>query len=99
MRLYDRMSPRLIARYAFLAVALALALLGVVIRNEWNTFMVIVSMTIAGLGEGALVTVLFNVLVTASGLGGLIFLLFFISQFHCPFYVYKPGNDLSCKSG
>ncbi len=66
VRLYERVSPRLIARYAFLVVAVALALLGVVIRNEWNTFMVIVSMTMAGLGEGALVTVLFNVLVTAS---------------------------------
>lgn len=66
IRLYGRMSPRRIARYAFLVVAAGVGLLGVVIRNDWSTFMVIVSMVLVGLGEGALVTVLFNVLVTAS---------------------------------
>jgi len=66
VRLYDRLSPRRIARYAFVLVAVGVALLSVVIRNEWSTFLVIVSMILAGLGEGSLVTVLFNVLVTAS---------------------------------
>jgi MFS family permease len=66
VRLFDRFSPRHIARYAFLVVSVGVALLGAVIRNDWGTFMVIVSMTLAGLGEGALVTVLFNVLVSAS---------------------------------
>jgi predicted MFS family arabinose efflux permease len=66
IRLYGRLSPRRIARYAFLVVAAGVGLLGVVIRNDWSTFMVIVSMILAGLGEGSLVTLLFNVLVTAS---------------------------------
>jgi MFS family permease len=66
VRLYDRMSPRQIGRYAFLVVAAGVALLGAVIRNDWSTFMVIVSMFVAGLGEGVLMTLLFNVLVTAS---------------------------------
>jgi predicted MFS family arabinose efflux permease len=66
VRLFDRLSPQRLARYAFLLVAAGLGLLGVVIRNDWSTFMVIASMLLAGLGEGALVTVLFNVLVTAS---------------------------------
>lgn len=66
VRLYDRLSPRRIARNAFLLVAVGLALLGAVIRNDWSNTMVMVSMTVAGLGEGALVTLLFNVLVTAS---------------------------------
>jgi predicted MFS family arabinose efflux permease len=66
VRLYGRLSPRRIARYAFLAVAVGVALLGIVIRNDWSTFMVIAGMILAGLGEGALVTLLFNVLVTAS---------------------------------
>ncbi len=66
VRLYGRLSPRRIARYAFLVVAVGVALLGVVIRNDWSTFMVIVSMLVAGLGEGILMTLLFNVLVTAS---------------------------------
>jgi MFS family permease len=66
VRLYGRLSPRHIARYAFLVVSVGVALLGAVIRNDWSTFMVIVSMFVAGLGEGILLTLLFNVLVTAS---------------------------------
>jgi len=66
IRLYGRLSPRHLARYAFLVVAVGVGLLGIVIRNEWGTFLVIASMIMAGLGEGALVTLLFNVLVTAS---------------------------------
>jgi MFS family permease len=66
VRLFDRISARRLARYAFLLMAAGVGLLSVVIRNEWDTFMVIVSMFVAGLGEGALVTILFNVLVSAS---------------------------------
>jgi len=66
VRLFDKLSPRRLARFAFLVVSFGVALLGVVIRNEWGTFMVILSMILAGLGEGALVTLLFNVLVTAA---------------------------------
>jgi MFS family permease len=66
VRLYGRLSPRDIARYGFLVMAAGVGLLGVVIRNEWSTFMVIVGMTLAGLGEGALVSLLFNVLVSSS---------------------------------
>jgi MFS family permease len=66
VRLYGRVSPARIARNAFLVVALGLALLGTVIRNDWTDLMVMISMAITGLGEGALVTLLFNVLVTAS---------------------------------
>jgi MFS family permease len=66
VHLFDRLSPRRLARYAFLVVATGVGLLGVVIRNDWNTYMVVLSMLLAGLGEGALVTLLFNVLVSAS---------------------------------
>src|SRR5690606_30285721 len=65
VRLYGRISPNRIARAAFLLVALGLVLLGATIRNDWSDAMVMVSMAIAGIGEGALVTLLFNVLVTA----------------------------------
>jgi len=41
-------------------------MLGIVIRNEWSTLMVIVGMVLGGLGEGALMTLLFNVLVSTS---------------------------------
>src|SRR5262249_36106152 len=55
VRLYDRMSPRLIARYAFLVFTVGVGALGIVIRNDWGTLMVILSMALAGIGEGALV--------------------------------------------
>ena len=66
VRLFDRLSPRRLARYAFLLVAAGVGLLGVVIRNDWSTVMVVLSMLLAGVGEGTLMTLLFNVLVTAS---------------------------------
>jgi MFS family permease len=66
VRAFDRLSPRRIARYAFLIVSVGVALLAVAIRNDWGTFVVVISMALAGLGEGALMTLLFNVLVSAS---------------------------------
>ena len=66
VRLYRRMSPTRIARYAFLTVAIGIALLGAVIKNEWSDVMVITGMVLSGIGEGALMTLMFNVLVTAS---------------------------------
>ena len=65
-RLYDRLSLRHIARLGFIVVAAGLALLAVVIRNEWDTFAVILALIVIGLGQGALVTVLFNILAAAS---------------------------------
>jgi MFS family permease len=66
VRLYKRVSPRRIARSAFLLAAIGVALLAAVIRNDWSNGMVIVSMIIIGIGEGALVALLFNVLISAS---------------------------------
>jgi MFS family permease len=66
VRLYDRFTPRQIARAAFLLVAAGTAWLAFVVRNEWSTFPVILGLFTVGLGQGALVTLLFNVLVTAS---------------------------------
>ncbi len=64
--LYRFASPRLIARSAFLVTTVALAFLAAVIRNDWGSGMVMTGMVLAGLGEGALVALLFNVLVSAS---------------------------------
>jgi MFS family permease len=66
VRISGRASPREIARFAFLLMAGALALLGAVVRNDWSNVVVMVSMFAAGIGEGALVTLLFNVLLAAS---------------------------------
>jgi MFS family permease len=66
VRIQGRVSPREIARYAFLLMAGSLALLGAVVRNDWSNAIVTVGMFVAGVGEGALITLLFNVLVMAS---------------------------------
>jgi MFS family permease len=66
VRMKAYLSPAHIGRYSFLLVAVGLALLGATIRNDWSHAMVIFGMAVAGFGEGALVTLLFNVLVTSS---------------------------------
>ena len=66
VRLFDRLSPRDIGRVSFLAVAAGVAWLGAVVRNDWHDVTVMFGMVLAGLGEGALVTLLFNVVVSAS---------------------------------
>ncbi|HWK48260.1 MAG TPA: MFS transporter, partial [Steroidobacter sp.] len=66
VRLKSYFSPAHIGRYSFLLITVGLALLGATIRNDWSHSMVIFGMAVAGFGEGALVTLLFNVLVTAS---------------------------------
>jgi predicted MFS family arabinose efflux permease len=66
VRLYDVMSPQQIARYAFAIVAVGLTLLAFVIRNEWETIVVIAALVVVGLAQGALLTLLFSVLLTSS---------------------------------
>jgi MFS family permease len=66
VRLYKRFTPRQIATAAFLLVAVGTAWLAFVVRNDWSTIPVILGLITVGLGQGALVTLLFNVLVTAS---------------------------------
>jgi len=66
VRLYKRFSPRQIATAAFLLVAAGTAWLAFVVRNDWTAGPVIAGLITVGLGQGALVTLLFNVLVTAS---------------------------------
>jgi predicted MFS family arabinose efflux permease len=62
--LYDRLTPREIARYSFVLVAAALLLLGVEMNNEFSDLLVVLGLVMFGLGQGALATLLFNVLVT-----------------------------------
>jgi MFS family permease len=66
VRLYNRFPPRTIARGAFVLVAVGTAWLAFVVRNDWSTAPVIAGLITVGLGQGALVTLLFNVLVTAA---------------------------------
>ena len=66
VRLYDRLTPRQIGSVGFAVVASGLVLLAFSIQNEWGTPAVIMSLIILGLGEGSLLTLVFNVLVSAS---------------------------------
>jgi hypothetical protein len=61
---YDRLTPRQIARSSFALVSFALALLGIAMHNEFSDLFVILGLVMFGLGQGALATLLFNVLVT-----------------------------------
>src|SRR4029077_12887735 len=55
-----------IARAAYGLVIAGTLWLGFVVRNDWSVPPVILGLITVGLGQGALVTLLFNVLVTAS---------------------------------
>ena len=66
VRLYGRYTPRQIARGAFGLVMVGTLWLAFVVQNDWSVPAVILGLFIVGLGQGALVTLLFNVLVTAS---------------------------------
>jgi predicted MFS family arabinose efflux permease len=66
VRLYDRLTPRQIGRYGLILCAVGLLWLAYVVRNDWSEFPVLLGLFLFGIGQGALVTLLFNVLVTAS---------------------------------
>jgi MFS family permease len=66
VRLYNRLTLRIIGVIAFILVAAGLTLLAFTIHNDWGTPTVILGLMIAGLGEGSLLTLLFNILVAWS---------------------------------
>jgi len=66
VRYFDRFTPRLIATVSFVIVALGLTLLSCTIANDWGTPLVVLSLILIGLAEGALITLLFNVMVTSA---------------------------------
>ena len=66
VRFYTRFTPRQIGRYGFTLCTVALLWLAFVVRNDWSAGPVLIGLVLFGAGQGALVTLLFNVLVTAS---------------------------------
>jgi predicted MFS family arabinose efflux permease len=66
VRFYDRLTPRQIGRYGFILCTIALVWLAFVVRNDWSEVPVLFGLVLFGIGQGSLVTLLFNVLVTAS---------------------------------
>ncbi|GAA2235686.1 MFS transporter [Herbiconiux moechotypicola] len=66
VRLYKRFPPRTIGMVGFVLTTVALAWLSLVVTNNWETLPTILGLFVFGVGQGALVTLVFNVLVTAS---------------------------------
>jgi hypothetical protein len=66
VRLYDKFTPRQIGRAGFAICTVALLWLAFVVRNDWSAVPVLVGLVAFGIGQGALVTLVFNVLVTAA---------------------------------
>lgn len=66
VKLYDRLTPRQIGRYGFVLCFVALLYLAWVVRNDWTAVAVMFGLIAFGIGQGALVTLVFNVLVTAA---------------------------------
>jgi predicted MFS family arabinose efflux permease len=66
VRFYDRLTPRQIGRYGFMLCTVALVWLAFVVRNDWSAGPVLIGLVLFGIGQGSLVTLVFNVLVTAS---------------------------------
>jgi predicted MFS family arabinose efflux permease len=66
VRFYDKFTPREIGRYGFILCTVALLWLAFVVHNDWSEVPVLLGLVVFGIGQGSLVTLLFNVLVTAS---------------------------------
>ncbi|MFL1461971.1 MFS transporter [Roseococcus sp. DSY-14] len=66
VRLYPVLSPRAIGMAGFAICTVSLFWLAWVIRNDWSALVVMSGLILFGIGQGALVTLLFNVLVTAA---------------------------------
>src|SRR5262245_26528202 len=66
VRLYDRRSPRSLGIVSFVIIAIGLVVVAFTVGNDWGTVAVIVGLLLVGVGEGTLLTLLFNVLVSAS---------------------------------
>jgi MFS family permease len=66
VKLYGHLTPKQIARYGFALAAAGAFWLAFVVSNNWSTFPVLLGLVMFGVGQGALVTLLFNVLVTSS---------------------------------
>jgi MFS family permease len=66
VRLYDRLTPRRLGLISFVLIGAGMGLLAFTIGSDWSTLTVIIGLILVGLGEGTTLTLLFNVLVSAS---------------------------------
>lgn len=66
VRLYNRLAPRILGIASFVLIAIGLVLVAFTVGHDWSTVPVILGLVVVGVGEGTLLTLLFNVLVSAS---------------------------------
>jgi len=66
VRLYDRVSARRLGIASFVLIAIGLVVVAFTIGTDWSSVGVIPGLLLVGIGEGTLLTLLFNVLVSAS---------------------------------
>jgi MFS family permease len=66
VRLYGRSSPRRLGVASFVLIAIGLVATAFTVGNQWGTPVLILGLLLVGVGEGTLLTLLFNVLVSAS---------------------------------
>ncbi|UCN15349.1 MFS transporter [Cellulomonas iranensis] len=66
VRLYGRYPPRTIGVAGFALTTVALVWLSFVVTNNWETVPTVLGLVVFGVGQGALVTLVFNVLVSAA---------------------------------
>lgn len=66
VRFYKRYPPRVIGVFGFVLTTVALVWLSFVVNNNWETVPTILGLIVFGIGQGALVTLVFNVLVTSA---------------------------------
>ncbi|MEJ1921653.1 MFS transporter [Microbacterium sp. KHB019] len=66
VRFYKRYPPRTIGVFGFILTTAALIWLSIVVNNNWETLPTILGLFVFGVGQGALVTLVFNVLVTSA---------------------------------
>lgn len=66
LKLYSRWTPRVMGVVCFVLISIGAAFVAFAISGEWGTLAVIIGLMLLGLGEGAMLTLLFNVLVSAS---------------------------------
>ena len=64
--LYGRFSPRVLATAGFIVVALALTLLAFTVRGDWGQVFVVIGLILLGLGQGSIVALVFNTLLSAA---------------------------------
>lgn len=66
VRLYDRVAPRRLGVGSFVLIAIGLVTVAFSLGTHWSSITVIVGLILVGIGEGTLLTLLFNVLVSAA---------------------------------